>query len=197
MKPGGGRLKGVSFERQMVKRFNEWWPAGDFRRSPKSGGWEKNRNVQEVVAAGDLYTPRRMFPFSIECKKQEGSWDLGRLLVDSTKGPIEGWWQQCVRDAELMDKEPMLVFTRNNYPTFVMLRVGWWGHVLRYGAMEDIMEEMKLNILSVLILKERKGSEVETELVCVYSLEGWMRAFSAPKEAWGTVEGQQVDGKTI
>lgn len=112
------RNKGANFERLVAKLLTDWWGV-KFSRSPQSGGlhWSKDSRV-----TGDIVPPVDIdFPFTIECKKQEG-WDFSQIL--SKKGDIKQWWEQCINDFRRLDddsKNPLLVFSKNHYPIYYIM----------------------------------------------------------------------------
>jgi len=116
------RAKGAGFENAVAKQLSLWWTDGEedkyIRRVPLSGGYDK------TSASGDVFCPSNPieFPFSVECKNQEG-WNMFQLLEG--KGTPMGWWQQCVRDEEQgrYQREPVLIFTANQRPAFWLSRL--------------------------------------------------------------------------
>jgi hypothetical protein len=104
------RNKGASYERHIAKILTKWW-GSQIDRVPQSGGWQKER-ITGDVAADDK------FPFSVECKKQEG-WHLEDILYKDSL--ITKWWKQCCDDCP-DSKTPLLVFSRNYYPDFCTLK---------------------------------------------------------------------------
>jgi len=114
-----GRQKGQCFERAIAKQLTDW--TGFLcTRTPLSGGWNKTGDVTpkdpEIMAS---------FPFNFELKNQE-SWTIPMLFrvtsLKTTPKAIKNWWQQCSGDAKSVGKIPMLVFTKANEPSFLMLR---------------------------------------------------------------------------
>jgi hypothetical protein len=117
--------KGSSFERVISKTFTEWWNndgmEGKFFRTPGSGALAY-REQEDVI--GDLCTPHG-FPYTIECKNQEG-WKLEDLFtekieVNTDKGSVSGWWRQACIEAYRANKYPMLIMKKNYYEPLVML----------------------------------------------------------------------------
>jgi hypothetical protein len=113
-----GRQKGQTAERKLAKVFATWW-GSEFARTPLSGGFATPKFRDDWDAAGDLVTPDKTFPFCVESKKVEG-WILDQLLT-SDKTKMNSWWHQT-RSETAAGKVPMLVFTKNRAPTFVMMR---------------------------------------------------------------------------
>lgn len=111
-----GRSKGGRGERAVAKLFSEWWGA-DFARTPLSGGFHTRKFREDWNAQGDLVTPDETFPFSVECKWQEG-WTLDHLLT-APKSDLWAWWEQALEQTP-EGKIPLLVFKRNNMPWYFM-----------------------------------------------------------------------------
>ena len=122
MKAGGGRAKGHGFERVIAKELGNWWWGKPFRRTPSSGGWDKIVNDGEILAPGDIHAaPEAFWPFSVECKNQQG-WDLITLFsAIRTQHLILTWFEQCWDDAKRVDKVPMLIFKKNNVRPLMLL----------------------------------------------------------------------------
>ena len=109
------RSKGKNYERLVAKKLGEWW-GEPFRSTPGSGAlhWEKDNRV-----AGDIVPPvDSKFPFTVECKKREG-WYFDAIINET--GEIPEWWQQSVDDGKRVDREPILIFSKNRSPNYVML----------------------------------------------------------------------------
>ena len=110
--------KGSTFERKIAKQLSEW--AGDkFMRTPMSGAIH-NFNDKRVVS--DIVAPLSIgsFPFSIECKDVEYSWELNTYLEES--GMFFRHWEQACTDADREGLSPMLIFSKNYRDTFVCIR---------------------------------------------------------------------------
>lgn len=112
-----GRTKGATAERKLAKLFAIWW-GSEFARTPLSGGFATVKFRNEWDAAGDLVTPDKSFPFCVESKKVEG-WTLEQMLT-SDKTLIHKWWEQTVKETP-EGKIPLLVFTKNHAPLYVMM----------------------------------------------------------------------------
>jgi len=123
LKVGGGLKKGKAFEKTVANMLGKWWWGKPFRRSPQSGAWDKFQSDDQHVSPGDIYAPSGAhFPFSVECKKQE-KWNLFDLINPKREKPrLHMWLDQCIRDAESAGLEPLLVFSRNYLPIFVIVR---------------------------------------------------------------------------
>jgi len=128
-----GRRKGNSAENAICYALSKWLSGAPksasswdfktvhelpFRRRttsivPISGFWEGGGDI--------LHKPGVLCPFRIEVKKQQG-WDLDGLLC-AQQWPVWDWWEQAKGQAT--DKlRPLLFFSRNNKPTYVLLETG-------------------------------------------------------------------------
>lgn len=111
-----GKAKGNRFELTVAKMLSEW--SGEkFHRTPQSGAlhWDNDKRV-----VSDIVPPQGIgFPFSIECKSQEVTWDFDTFITGTS--PIWKFWSQCCRDAMSEKMEPLLVFTKNYRKIYVMM----------------------------------------------------------------------------
>jgi len=119
-----GRNKGNRFENTVCRKLSKWYGYPSqrladlpFRRRstsimPVEGHWRGEGDV--------LYRPDVAFPFAVECKKHEG-WELdGSLYVPTW--PIWEWWDQAQEQAGNARLCPLLVFSRNHRPIYVLLK---------------------------------------------------------------------------
>ncbi len=115
----GSKQKGSGYERRIAKILGEWW-GEPFRRTPNSGGWDKQVDDGSVMATGDIIPPHgSAWPFSVECKNQEG-WTLEAIMSGRCVRFLK-WWEQCRKDARTVEKLPLLIFTRNRQPDFAAI----------------------------------------------------------------------------
>jgi len=108
---GGARAKGSGsdFERKIAKSLGQWWWNQDFRRTPNSGGWDKQADDGKVEAAGDLFAPPEAeFPFCVECKHRKDALNLFTKKNDSSDC-IYDWWEQAEGDSRMSNKSSILV----------------------------------------------------------------------------------------
>lgn len=116
-KPINSKAKGSEFERRVAKVLSKWW-GEEFHRTPASGGlhWHEDNRV-----AGDIVTPEKSkFPFTVECKKRE-EWMLEQIIKGT--GEIEKWWTQALGDSERVGLKPLLIFSKNFAPNYVMMHL--------------------------------------------------------------------------
>ncbi len=73
--------------------------------------------------AGDLIVSPSAQPFrsNIEAKNQEG-WSMDGMF-DASSWPPWMWWEQCCAQAAKAKEKPLLIFTRNRRPSYVMLHL--------------------------------------------------------------------------
>lgn len=121
MKPGMGRLKGSSFERQVAKMvIGAFAEKGvtklDCFRSPLSGG----HYAASQTDPGDLVISPKLaeyFPFSIECKSY-AKLDWALLFNCPPTSHWTKWMAQCMKAAG--KKPALVVFKGNRTPVFAM-----------------------------------------------------------------------------
>ncbi len=109
------KAKGSRAEYAVRDAFSLWWQC-EFRRTPGSGAWGTTHNQGSLV--GDVVCDDPAFPYSIEIKNQE-KWCLEHLL-STDKAKLLEWWTQTLVQAAASKKKPMLCFTRNRQPIFIM-----------------------------------------------------------------------------
>jgi hypothetical protein len=129
------RTKGNSYERKVAKKFADW--CGEtIRRTPMSGGWSS----AQFGVTGDLVCDNPKFYYHVECKKRE-QWQLEDLITGiraaDTRSILE-WWKQTTTTCP-KGKYPTLVFSRNNLPDLIMLRVADWQHITRKDFTAEFM----------------------------------------------------------
>lgn len=122
------KRKGAKAELEVIRIIQPWWrrlePQALFVRTPGSGGWKHSTSFK---ARGDLQVDPKttlLFPFSVEVKKREGWSDgllFGRTTGHGDASPIWGWWNQICKAAHDDGFRPMLWFTKNNSPWYVMI----------------------------------------------------------------------------
>ena len=131
MRPGGGKTKGGSFEREVCHLLSLWISHGArddlLWRSSNSGGratvvFKKggaNRtqcgDITAIDPAGNVLTD----PFLISCKFYR-TLDL-EGAVKGNKGGLSAFWEEAVNEAKRHNKLPILVAKQNNTKPFVGL----------------------------------------------------------------------------
>ena len=106
------KIKGSVYEAKIKRYLNSHFDI-EFERMPLSGSIE--------YLKGDLWTPHdtAAWPYCIECKHYKDiQWN--NLLTAKTTDLLN-FWRQAVREAEVMRKEPLLIFRWNRSKDFV----GW------------------------------------------------------------------------
>ncbi len=103
------RTKGHGFERQVRNILQDAWDM-QLERTPMSGGWGKMKTGGDILGNDD-------FPFYIECRKQE-TWRLDQLFT--VKGVLWEWWEEVKEKSKLEERTPLLIFSRNHAPIYVM-----------------------------------------------------------------------------
>ena len=166
------RNKGNKAER-VVAKLLEGWTGKQFARTPSSGGlqWKTTNSKGDIVCT----TEGHLFPFCIEIKHHKKI-DFNELLIGSKKTPkIIGFWEQCIRDAKLAKKAPLLIFRYNNLPKdffFVILETSLYIKLLK-SLPEDInnqelfhikLKDYNLTILTTKALFEFSYKEIRKTL---------------------------------
>jgi hypothetical protein len=118
------KRKGSRVELEFAKIFSNRFNL-EFKRVPFSGAWgtsNKGQNIREdamEILSGDILCPKG-FKFSIECKAREGFnfWDM--LNNDTQHLEIDDWIVQAENDAEISNKEPLIIIKINKRNPFVL-----------------------------------------------------------------------------
>ena len=113
-------------ENELKKWFSSW-TGWEFHRVPASGGlhWAGDQGVH-----GDIIPPAQHkdeFPFCIETKTRRpkvsnksklvrDQINIGLLLIDWEDCHIMEFWNQCIDDAESIDKYPFMALRNNGMP---------------------------------------------------------------------------------
>ena len=106
------KIKGSAYEAKIKRYLNSHFDI-EFERMPLSGSIE--------YLKGDIWTTHdtAAWPYCIECKHYKDiQWN--NLLTAKTTDLLN-FWRQAVREAEVMRKEPLLIFRWNRSKDFV----GW------------------------------------------------------------------------
>lgn len=156
-------MKGGSYEREIAKELSLWWTHGErddvFGRSDSSGArFTQRRKVGKntVNQAGDITFNDSLgepliSAWSIECKTGYGDkkkikvgdstksidlrWDLLDFLDSTQKEPvIEKFWRQCKKDADLSEREPVLIFRRNRRKSCIAFKASYFNSLCSVSA---------------------------------------------------------------
>jgi hypothetical protein len=126
----------------------------EWERTPLSGALNAKHKLK-----GDLYIPESKNTFCVEVKHYKDDHLTSKWLT--SKSPtLQSWWEQTVREAEEMNREPLLLFKYNRSKWFVAMEFQW--HI------EDI---------SHIILYESK----KNQYIYVHLLEEWLE-YMSPKD---------------
>ena len=126
MRPGGGKSKGASFEREVCKKLSLWVSHGEredlFWRSAMSGGRatvgaRKGKDLSHQ--AGDICSVhsdghKLTDAFFFECKHVK-SLQLDQFLIKGT-GTLAGFWTKAKQEAKRHNKIPIIIAKQNNWP---------------------------------------------------------------------------------
>jgi Holliday junction resolvase len=113
------RNKGNKGEREAAKVVGTWTDK-KFARVPSSGGlqWKNSNAKGDIVCTEEGH----YFPFCMEIKSY-GEINFEHLLY-LDKADVRKFWAQCIRDAEIANKCPMLWMRYNRLPVgffFIMI----------------------------------------------------------------------------
>ena len=121
-KKGRGKAKGSAFERKICKFLSRWINPDSkevyFWRSAGSGSvFTTSKGAVGGDFSGDIYAVSEEGEFltkswSIECKDGYPDYSIDSHLKNNKSDELNGFWEQCVNDAILSNKKPMLIFKK-------------------------------------------------------------------------------------
>lgn len=129
MKPGRGKGKGASFEREVCKKLSLWITNGEREdclwRSAISGGratvaYSKGKEVRQagdvcaVSPEGHALTDH----WYIECKHVR-KLGLDQFLIKGT-GPLAKFWEKCRKEAARYKRAPVIIAKQNGWPALLL-----------------------------------------------------------------------------
>jgi hypothetical protein len=104
------KIKGSAYEAKIAKLLTNEFKV-EFRRVPLSGAID--------YLKGDIWTPKdtAWWPYCIECKHYKDiQWN--NFLTSKTTDMLT-FWKQTLREAEVMEKKPLLIFRWNRSKDFI------------------------------------------------------------------------------
>lgn len=106
------RAKGARVETQIRDILRTWTKLG-WERVPGSGALDPKHKLK-----GDLYVPGMNNHFCVEAKGYAEDHLTSKLLTSKTPQLID-FWKQAVRQAEQVEKQPLLIFKFDRSKAFV------------------------------------------------------------------------------
>lgn len=101
------RRKGGTYERKIARILTESTNKS-FRRAPRSGALLRDGMINGAYISGDLISEYPTI-FSIECKNRKAI-SIDSLIKNPETSELAISWNQCVYDAELSNKIPLMFF---------------------------------------------------------------------------------------
>lgn len=106
------RAKGARGELDAAKYLNDKTGL-NFKRVPMSGALDAVHGLK-----GDLYLVNSPNKYCIEIKNYADDHISSKILTDKTP-QIQTWWEQTIREAAQINKEPLLIFKFTRSKWFV------------------------------------------------------------------------------
>lgn len=100
------RVKGRTGENQAKEELKKYTKLA-WERTPLSGALDAKHLLK-----GDLYVPGKDIKYCIEVKFYKDDHISSKLLTSINPQLIQ-WWEQTIREAEQINKEPLLLFKYN------------------------------------------------------------------------------------
>jgi hypothetical protein len=139
------KIKGSAYEAKIVGILNKEFPTIQFERVPLSGAIS--------YLKGDIWTPHdtAAWPWCIEAKHyKELEWNN---LLTAKSTDIIRFWEQTIREAEVMKKKPLLIFRWNRSKDFVAydddiqiddyIQVNSFGYSFKISLLSDWLTAVK------------------------------------------------------
>lgn len=139
------KIKGSAYEAKIRDLLNDSFKSIRFERVPLSGSIE--------YLKGDIWTPHdtAAWPWCIEAKHySELEWN--NLLTAKTTDIIR-FWEQTLREADVMKKKPLLIFRWNRSKDFVAyddnidvkshIAVNTFGYSFKIALLSDWIAAVK------------------------------------------------------
>jgi hypothetical protein len=160
-----GKSKGGNFEREISVKLSLWFTEGKrddvFYRSQSSGARATQRNKSKKTTEGQYgdiaATCKDGEPliklWSIECKtgyqsksklkdgtKKVTNWDILDLLDSKSQEPMFAqMWNQCVIDAEISERQPILIFRRERKLPLIAITGLYYSRLTNWFSISDFM----------------------------------------------------------
>lgn len=156
MKPGAGKSKGGSFEREICQKLSKWVSYGErddiFWRSAMSGGRATvgmKRGIKRTSQAGDITAidplgQKLIDKFVIECKFYRNIHIESIMFGKPKVGSILEFWTKLCKDSDKMGKDPMLIIKQNGWP--VLMGLSYWTPFR--GTLDDDYEAIPIGAFS-------------------------------------------------
>lgn len=140
------KTKGSNFETKVAKMICKHFGLDEWQRylpRTRVGNVYHSDKQKGGQLMGDLHPTRDMseltgFNFPIECKHRKG-WSLSAMMKNFWTSKPYKWW--CESQEEISPKlwPFILVFTQNNYPTFVMhqIHLSEAGSIMMFHTSEE------------------------------------------------------------
>ena len=106
------RQKGYRAETQCKEILTKFTKL-NWQRIPASGALSEVHQLK-----GDLYVPSKDNKYCVEVKSYKDS-AINHLLVSGAGKPLIEWIEQTLRQAEQVDKKPLLIFKHDRSPFYV------------------------------------------------------------------------------
>lgn len=106
------KAKGARTE-SLVKDMLSKHTGLDWQRIPSSGALDAKHGLK-----GDLYVPGKNNLYCVEVKGYADDYITSGLLTHKTP-EITNWWMQTLRQAQQVDKAPLLIFKHDRSKLFV------------------------------------------------------------------------------
>lgn len=143
---GNSKGKGSAFEREIANKLSLWWTEGErddiFWRSDNSGGRATMRRKAGKLTEGqagdityrdpigkpliDVFNIEAKTGYAQKSKNKTGetvtNWSLLDLIDSNQKDPVFlKFWRQSSEEAEVTNREPILIFRRNRRKACICL----------------------------------------------------------------------------
>ena len=137
------KAKGSAYEQKIATRLTSEFDV-EFRRVPLSGSID--------YLKGDIWTPHdtAWWPYAIECKHYKDI-EWNNLLTSKTTDMLQ-FWRQAVREAEVMNKKPLLIFRWNRSKDFVAFNDDIKVTDRKWNSLKKLINKKNINKKDCILL---------------------------------------------
>jgi hypothetical protein len=171
------KRKGKHYETRVAQLLTTFTNKS-FRRVPCSGGFNKSGGliVAKQIFTGDVFCDDPTFIFSVEAKNRADI-SLTALLKSPASASLTKYWFQCLEDATINHKLPILFFKPNVSDDWICLRTQELTILNLTKAIRMDFQLYNEPIELTIVLRDTNGKKIKTQKKIVslpnFSIMDW------------------------